>query len=176
MRRTPAAAGFTLLELLVVMVLIGLMTALVAPRLAGTLSTTSARASVKRIAAALRYARNHAASEKAVYAALFHRVPPRVAVGKVDPSLGELPLMGELPAEDRGEALLIAPSVFELEVGVRIDSVASASGEPIDLDPAWIVFYPNGASSGGTVAVVDEKERRAALVVDSIMGTVVLEE
>lgn len=170
MRRKPAVRGFTLLELLVVLVLMSLMTALVAPRLAGTLASTSARTSVKRIAAALRYARNHAASEKAVYVAAFHRETSRVAVGKMPESTGER------PASESGELLLIDPRVFTLAKGVRIESVVPASGETDDTDPARIVFYSNGASSGGKVIVADEKDRQAGLSVDVIMGTVRLED
>ena len=168
--RPPSIRGFTLLELLVVLVLVSLMTALVAPRLAGTLAGTSAGASVKRIAAALRYARNHAASEKAVYVAAFHRETSRVAVGKMpEPAHGR-------PAPETGELLLIDPRVFTLARGVRIESVMTASGERDDRDPTGIVFYPNGASSGGKVVVADEKDREAVLSVDPVMGTVRLEE
>ena len=170
MRRAPAIRGFTLLELLVVLVLVSLMTALVAPRLAGTLASTSARTSVKRIAAALRYARNHAASEKAVYVAAFHRESSRVAVGKL-PEFTE-----ERAASSSGELLLIDPKVFSLANGIRIEEIAKASGETDDADPARIVFYPNGASSGGKVIVADEKDRQSALSVDVIMGTVRLED
>lgn len=167
---TTGRRGFTLLELLVVLVLVSLMTALVAPRLAGTLASTSARTSVKRIAAALRYARNQAASEKAVYVAAFHRETSRVAVGRMpDPAGGK-------PVSEEDALLLIDPRVFTLAKGVRIESVASASGEPEDTDPARIIFYPNGASSGGKVIVADEKDRQAVLSVDVIMGTVRLEE
>jgi Tfp pilus assembly protein FimT len=146
------------------------MTALVAPRLAGTLASTSARASVKRIAAALRYARNHAASEKAVYIAAFHGDTSQVAVGKMHRPTAEDPL------DDSGGPLLISPRVFTLSAGVEIERVISASGDTEDEDPALIIFYPNGASTGGRVVVVDDKNRSAALVVDAIMGTVSLED
>ncbi|WP_373499510.1 GspH/FimT family pseudopilin [Desulfococcus sp.] len=162
--------GFTLLELIVVLVLVSLMTALVAPRLAGTLASTSARTSVKRIATALRYARNHAASEKAVYVTAFHLESSRVAVGKLPDAAGEAPI-----SED-GNLLLIDPRAFSLADGVRIESVVRASGEAEENESAEIFFYPDGASSGGRVLVVDEKGRRAALSIDGIMGTVRLEE
>jgi Tfp pilus assembly protein FimT len=143
-----------------------LMTALVAPRLVGTLSGTSARASVKRIAAALRHARNQATSEKAVYAAAFHRQAARIAVGRIL----------EASTPETGALQLVDPRVFSLAEGVRIESITRASGAPDDRDPAWILFYPNGASSGGRVMIADEKERLSGLAVDTIMGSVRVEE
>jgi len=165
-RQLRGSGGFTLLELLVVLVLISLMTALVAPRLVGTLSGASARASVKRIAAALRYARNQAASTKAVYAAAFHRETARVAVGRLP----------ENWTTQGGELRMFDPRVFSLPDGIRIESVLPESGEEDDSDPARILFYPSGASSGGRVIIADDKDRRSGLAVDPIMGTVQLED
>jgi prepilin-type N-terminal cleavage/methylation domain-containing protein len=165
-RRPREIGGFTLLELLVVLVLMSLMTALAAPRLVGTLSSTSAKASVKRIAAALRYARNQAASTKTVYAAAFHRESSKVAVGRLpDPRTME-----------SGELRMFDPRVFSLPDGIRIESVIPASGEEDDTDPARILFYPSGASSGGRVVIADDRDRRSGLSVDPVMGTVRLED
>lgn len=163
-------AGFTLLELLVVLVLMSLITALAAPRLAGTLSATTARASAKRIATALRHARNLAASQKALYAAAFHPDAARVTVGRMPESarLGAI-----LEADDPP---LIDSRGFTLPEGVRIESVTQVLGEAEEVGAAAILFYPDGASSGGRVIVADEKGRRSALSVDGIMGTVRLEE
>lgn len=162
--------GFTLLELLVVLVLMSLMTALAVPRLAGTLAAANARASSRRIATALRYARNHAASEKAVYVAAFHPGAARVTVGRMPESARG---MG-MPAKDG--LPLIDPRGFTLPDGVRIESMGPVSGEAEEGEPAAILFYPDGASSGGRVTVADEKGLRAAISVDGILGTVRLEE
>lgn len=162
--------GFTLLELLVVLVLMSLMTALAAPRLAGTLSATTARTSAKRIATALRHARNLAASEKAVYVAAFQPDAARVTVGRM-PESGRLRAILETD-----DPPLIDSRGFTLPEGVRIESVAKALGEAEEEGAAAILFYPDGASSGGRVTVADEKGRQAVLSVDGIMGTVRLEE
>ena len=64
-------SGFTLLELIVVLVIIGLMSALIAPRLKGPMGRLDLRTAAKNISSALRYARSQAAAEKTTYVALF---------------------------------------------------------------------------------------------------------
>ncbi|PJC76387.1 MAG: hypothetical protein CO012_01370 [Syntrophobacterales bacterium CG_4_8_14_3_um_filter_49_14] len=63
--------GFTLLELIVVLIIISLMSALVVPKLAGPMSNLDLKTAAKKISASLRYVRSHAASEKTTYVALF---------------------------------------------------------------------------------------------------------
>jgi general secretion pathway protein H len=63
--------GFTLLELIVVLVIISLMSALVVPKLAGPMSNLDLKTASQKISASLRYARSRAASEKTTYAAVF---------------------------------------------------------------------------------------------------------
>lgn len=66
-RRPPAprpASGFTLLELLVVLTLVGLILGLAAPRLSAGVPGVSARAAVRDVAALLQTARNRAVTEQ----------------------------------------------------------------------------------------------------------------
>ncbi len=66
-----STSGFTLLELIVVLVIIGLMSTLVVPKLMGPLSNLNLKTASQKISASLRYARSQAASEKVTYVALF---------------------------------------------------------------------------------------------------------
>ncbi len=63
--------GFTLLELIVVLIIISLMSAVVVPRLVGPMSNLDLKTASKNISSSLRYVRSHAASEKTTYVALF---------------------------------------------------------------------------------------------------------
>jgi prepilin-type N-terminal cleavage/methylation domain-containing protein len=63
--------GFTLLELLVVLVLISVVTALAAPRFSAPLGNLQLKTAVKKIGGSLRYARSLAAGEKVSRVCLF---------------------------------------------------------------------------------------------------------
>jgi prepilin-type N-terminal cleavage/methylation domain-containing protein len=63
--------GFTLLELIVVLIIISLVSAFVAPKLTGPLSNLDLKTASKNISSSLRYMRSHAAAEKTTCAALF---------------------------------------------------------------------------------------------------------
>jgi prepilin-type N-terminal cleavage/methylation domain-containing protein len=59
---TIGSGGFTLLELIVVLLIIGLMMALVTPRLIGSLTKMNLKTSAQKISSFLRYARSQAVS------------------------------------------------------------------------------------------------------------------
>ena len=56
--------GFTLMELLVVLVIISLVSAFVAPRITAPIGNLQLKTASKKIAGAMRYSRSRAASEK----------------------------------------------------------------------------------------------------------------
>jgi general secretion pathway protein H len=91
-------AGFTLLELIVVLMIIGLMSTLVVPKLVGPLADLNLKTASQKISASLRYARSQAASEKATYVALFDFDKNRLVV--INPPL-PLPEKGDVPANNR---------------------------------------------------------------------------
>ncbi len=73
--------GFTLLELIVVLVIISLISALVGPRFTGTLTNMNLKTAAKKVAAALRYARSQAASEQITYVSVFDFEKKSLTVG-----------------------------------------------------------------------------------------------
>ncbi len=61
----PAPAGFTLIEIIIVLVVAGLLLALVPPRLSGVLASAEVRSAARELASALRYARSRAVTAHA---------------------------------------------------------------------------------------------------------------
>ena len=176
--------GFTLLELLVVLVIISIMAAFVGPRIAGSMSSLTLKTAAKKVAASLRYARSQATSESRPYFVLFDTDKGRltikcgqtatkedkekeVAEGEQDPGTSE-EIADDNPIKDRFK-------VYALPEGVRFDKVISDENEAAS-DIFQIVFFPNGGSSGGEVLLENDRGRRYNISVDFVVGTVRLGE
>ena len=177
--------GFTLLELIVVLVIISLMSALVVPKLAGPMSNLDLKTASKKISASLRYVRSHAASEKTTYVALFDfdknrlviinsTIPPLV---KGDFHINHREAFEGTPGEppdnqqDRPGGL----KTYNLPDGVKLAKGVSREG---DFNSGFfrIFFFPSGGSSGGEITVANERGRQHKINVDFITGTVLLSE
>ena len=165
--------GFTLVELLVVLVIISMMAAFVGPRIAGSMSNLNLKTASKKLASALRYARNQAASQCATYVALldFEERTVTVRAEKRGEPAEEGPEESE-PDADHPEQ---RPKRFQLPEGVRFDRAVSGD-EEWDSGIFQLVFYPDGGSSGGTVFLANVRDHQYHIVVDFIIGTVRLGE
>ena len=95
----PDRRGFTLLELIVVLVIISLMTALVAPRLTGPMNNLDLKTAGQKIVASLRYARSQAASEKTTYVALFDFDDNRLVIINPPLTMGDFVAGNQLTME-----------------------------------------------------------------------------
>ena len=174
--------GFTLLELIVVLVIISLMSALVVPKLAGPMSNLDLTTASKKITASLRYVRSHAASEKTTYVALFDFDKNRLVI--INPPLvkGDFPINNprafdrtrvEPPDTEKGRPGGL--KTYSLPDGVKLAKGVSREG---DFNSGFfrIFFFPSGGSSGGEVTVANERGRQYKITVDFITGTVQLSE
>jgi general secretion pathway protein H len=163
--------GFTLLELIVVLLIISLVSAFVVPKLAGPMSNLNLKTASKKIAASLRYARSQAASEKTTYVALFDFDKDRLCI--ISPSLvkgdSETPdeASEEQPDGEKGRLIYNLPDGVKLEKGVSKE-------DEVDSGSYRIFFFPNGGSGGGEVIVVNKRGRQYKVSVDFITGTVQL--
>ena len=173
--------GFTLLELIVVLVIISLMSALVVPKLAGPMSNLDLKTAAKKIAASLRYVRSHAASEKATYVALFDFDKNRLVM--ID-SPNPLLVKGDFYINNREtfDGTPVEPpenekdlKAYYLPDGVKLAKGVSREGD-VNSGFFQIVFFPSGGSSGGEITVANERGRQYKINVDFITGTVQLSE
>ncbi len=157
--------GFTLLELLVVLIIISLMSALVGPRLAGSLTSMNIKTASRKVSASLRYARSKATSERITYISVFDFDKNRLMIMPCEETSDEIP--GICHDEDS----MSKSKVYNLPEGVRFENPDPGS-EADDPDIFQIVFYPSGTSSGGEVIIVGERKKRYTVSVDFITGTV----
>ncbi len=162
--------GFTLLELLVVLVIISLMSVLVVPQLTGSLAKTNLQTASKKISASLRYARSRAVSEKITYVAVFDFEKNRLSI-----MTDQKAQTGETIEEDLGdgEEPVIRSNSYDLPDGVKLEKAVSG-GDEIDSGHFQITFFPAGSSSGGDVILINDRGKQYKISVDFITGIVQL--
>jgi type II secretion system protein H len=161
--RMQRRAGFTLLELLLVLFIIGAAAAVTYPRITGTVSRARLDAAAGRVAAALRHAR-----DRACLTGRIHRV-------EIDPARGRVTIQPQAagglaawPHDDGKKEPGEEPETFRLDEGLRfIDD-----GDPVS---RRVVFYPLGNARGGRWMIADPAGRRVAIAVDFITGGVHME-
>lgn len=139
-------AGFTLLELLVVMVLMGLMYTLVPPMFTSG-GGAELRAAARQLAAGLRKTRNQAIISR------------QEAVLTVDVAARQFRVAGDARQ-------------FTLPREAQVN-VFTAKSEAVDDKVAAIRFYPDGSSTGGGITLVNGG-RQFRVDVDWLTGNVTL--
>lgn len=148
------AAGFTLLELLVVLALILIGTGLIIPNLSTT-ATSSFNADVRQAVAILKYARRVAIVEGSPHVARFFALD--------EDSAGFATRQRELQAA-RNPADWISDSI---ELQFRSDMNQRAE----DRDEIEVVFFPQGGSTGGVLAF-NSNDYHADVRVDPLTGRI----
>lgn len=141
--------GFTLLEVLVVLVIGVLLVAVTPPLLSGMNSTTELRSAARRVAAALRHTRNQAITAQQP-ATLTLDLPSRRCTVSGDPRIITLPS----------------------SVNLRLDT---AQSEVLNSDQGQIRFFPDGSSTGGAVTLIGNK-LAYQVSVDWLTGAVAIAE
>lgn len=123
--------GFTLLELLVVLVIAVLLVAVVPPLISGMSGATELRSAARQLAAGLRFARNEAVTRQ------------REAVLTLDLSKHRFAVSGD-------------PREIALPEGLSLH-LYTAQSELLDQATGNIRFFPDGSSTGGAVTVSGPK-------------------
>jgi general secretion pathway protein H len=159
--------GYTLLELLVVLIIIIFVSAFVVPKLGRSLGNLNIKTAAKRLSASLRYARNSATSEKSTYIAFFDIDDNKLLIVPEKEKFDET-LQNALSDEERRAK---APLTYELPPDIKIEKAVSHSGDTAS-DSFSIFFFPNGSSSGGEITLTSERDNRLEIFVDFITGSV----
>lgn len=143
------SSGFSLLELIAVLVVLGLASALAAPRIQGSLDEAKIRTATRKMATLLRYARNQALVTKQVVTVASDQAGERWSLH-----------YSELPAKEKSLSL---PQGIRGKIIERYLSLApEASGK--------ILFFPRGNSTGQMVEIYDGRGRKFLLAIDPIVG------
>lgn len=125
--------GFTLLEMMIVLVIAALILAVAPPLLSRALPGTQLKGAARQIAAGLRYTRGHAV------------ISQQEAVFKLDVEARR--------AEISGRA---KPLKLPQDLDLRL---FTAQAELVDEQVGAVRFYPDGSATGGRITVAyDERE------------------
>lgn len=143
-QRWFASNGFTLLELLVVLVLLSLMVVIVPPSLSRP-TTGELKMLTQQMASALRYTRSKAIAEKAE------------ATFNLDVEERWYQYPGVSSGKKFSESLMV--------------KFTAARKEFVDTTRGGIRFYPDGSSTGGEIAI-SQANRRQKITVSWITGKV----
>lgn len=158
--------GFSLVELIVVLVLIGLSVSLVAPSLSRFSKTIELKAAAKKVSGVLRYCRSEAVNKGQIYQVFFDSNLREVRVQSMAST-------GEKGEEEKAEGK-VSPKTYSLPDEIHIKEVKVAPPQyPSDLPT--IEFYPNGGSNGGSIILDSQNRQGYRIKVHFLTGIVEIE-
>ena len=184
--------GFTLIELMIVLAIMGVVIAFVGPRVAGGLMGMNTRTAALQTAAMLRYARSKAVNTGCAYHVIFDRAERRVILLQasseevstpqppgMDIGAGRSGLDTRIPDDfdDGGAAQQAEPEQkhYPLPDGVFFENVIIADVDSASLGEDMVMmltFYTNGTNTGGVVTIADERDRRYFITIEPLSGSV----
>ena len=139
--------GFTLLELLVVMVIAALTLAVVLPRLPGVVEDVEVRTAARDLTSALRYARN-------------------LAMTKQHETTVQLDLTRRFFTVDGTARKRSLPAKADIRL-------VTARTEQVSAERGFIRFFPDGSSTGGQITL-KRADRKYVVDVDWLTGRVAI--
>jgi len=162
--------GFSFIELIVVLVLLSLSIALIAPSLFRFSKSVELKTAAKKVAAILRYSRSEAINKGKVYQVIFDSNLMVVKVQTVESEGQEEQEKKEQEKKEEKDT----SKVYALPSSIQMKELKVESTQyPSDL-PA-IEFYPNGGSNGGDILLDTPSEKGYKIKVNFLTGTVVIE-
>jgi len=152
--------GFSLFELIIVMVIIGLGSALVVPRIGGSLESLEVRAAARKVVSAMRYARNIAVYNSCACQIVIDINSGSMTVEKISYNSGGAGL-----TTFRIEQM--QQLKFDHEIGLNVEKYAGIeTGNGI----YQFIFFPSGALRGGDVIVHGKNKTSERISADVVTG------
>ena len=158
--------GFSLIELLIVLILISLSVSLVTPSLSRFSKNIELKTATKKISAILRYYRNEAVHRGKVQQILFDSNAREVRIRAVEQEAGA----PDQEATGRAEA----PN-YPLPAGIQIKEIKVPTPQ-YPTEVPTIEFYPNGSSNGGSIVLDNEGNKGYRIDVHFLTGIVRIED
>ncbi|WP_321491557.1 prepilin-type N-terminal cleavage/methylation domain-containing protein [uncultured Desulfobacter sp.] len=161
-----SCSGFTLIELIVVLVIVGLLSGLVMPRMFQSMTRIELRKAAGDMVSFLRSAR-----DEAYYKKLFIRV-------SFNPDTRQVLLFRYQRASEDEETSFAGPEMvwallkeILLPESVSIERIEKKK-DTDSIDVHSLYFYPSGTSDGGVITLMDKKGRVFQISIDRITGKV----
>ena len=182
-RSQTGRAGFTLMEILLVVVIIGVASAVAIPTFARSFRGAKVRNSTRTVMMMHRHAQSKAVLGQRYMALLFDEVKGTLEMvdqgqpgvkkdvffgglgGEAAPAAAAPEPAGDAPAEEA--PAISSLLVRKLEEGVKIRSFRG--GKEID-GIHFVSYYPNGMCEAYSVEIGDDENRTAKIKVDAVTG------
>lgn len=165
--------GFTMLELLVVLVILVLLSGLVMVAMGPSLEDGRLRSAARICLARLRYARSYAVSHRTSTAVLLDSTRHGILVMVEEPAQGtsDLPVWRALTTPAGRFVTFPEEVTVVAEATGTTDTVSTAPVEMSDLTDAQITFTLDGqASTGAQFLLTNTRGHQRLLVVDALTG------
>ena len=156
--------GFTLIELIVVMVIVGLLAGLVMPRVFGTLTHVELRSAARTTVSFLHQARDLAYYKKKYIKASFN-----LSTGHITLLTYQSKAVEEKDSFAGPEMEWAGIKDFFLPVSVKLEKCVQKD-KTITQGLFDIIFYPAGNTTGGHITLMNKKGRTFLIKVDIITG------
>lgn len=163
--------GFSLIEVMVVLILISLSMLLVTPSFSRFSKTMELKGAAKKISAILRYCRSEAVNRGKVYQVLFDPDLRQVHVQSIEEKEEDEEAKDGVKGGGKDES---KQKTYALPKGVDIKEVKANSPE-YPSDYSVIEFYPNGGSNGGTIRLDSRDRKGYRIKVHFLTGIVEIE-
>jgi len=158
--------GFTLIEIIIVLVLFAFSVSLVVPYLSRSLIKVELKGSAQKISAILRYYRSESVHKDQVFQIIFDSALREVRVQ----SSGSTEKKEEVERKEEQGVL----KKYSLPDGVHMEEVKIPPLQDLSEVPT-IEFYPNGTSNGGSILLVSEGHPGFRIHVHFLTGMVKVE-
>lgn len=156
--------GFTILELLVVLVIISLVAAFVAPRILSPNNNIRLKTTVSKVSSALRYASNIATTEKEAIIVVFDIKNKRLCMMPLQDFQEKFVPLNATKNKEGLKEFFFPEDIMFME---NLSTI-----EPIDSDTFIIYFFPNGTSSGGNIVLGNDRGLQYKIEVDFITSII----
>jgi Tfp pilus assembly protein FimT len=176
------AAGFTLLELMLVVVITMLAAAVAIPSFVRSMRGAKLRASTRSVLMCHRYARSMAVLKQTPVAALFDTVKNEIEIVSIKSAADDrekfLDQRGERTGvesvdkegEKQAEVGIESELIRTLEEGVTISSFESDKAEQQRKGIYWVNYSPNGMCDPYTVTIEDENHHPIIIEAEPLSG------
>ena len=158
--------GFSFIEILVVLVLLSLSAALLAPTFSRLLKSVELKGTVKKVSAILRYCRSEAVHRGNVYRVIFEPETRAIKVESIESS--------EEKEKEEGKETKSPAKTYTFPQGIQMKEVKVEPPQYASDLPS-IEFYPSGGSNGGTILFGAEERSGYRIKIHFLTGAVTIE-
>ncbi len=161
--------GFTLIELILVVLIVGLTAAFAIPSFVRSYQGAKLRTSARSVVMAHRFARSVAVLQQKYVAVYYYSSKNKIEVVSLAPeSAGSSPSLAEGYTE--GTYRVNTELERYLEEGVRILEFEIEKDGQIEKEAYWANYYPNGMSDAYGIRLADNLDKTLFIKMDALSG------